>query len=212
MDVSEILTEIDDHGFSDISTTRKVNLINDTVWEIDSILPWKYLETTSDVNTVAGTASLSVSNLRAILSMTIPAQNSIIVPQRLEEVTKRYSDVDTYQGTPAIYYFIDEQVRLYPVPDAIYAVKVRYIRRQAELTSGSVEADILLPAQHHRQLVLGALVRLFASEDDIRMSAYFQQQFDRRLARMIEDLEMKQYDRTDRVIDVFEYDDLGYYY
>jgi len=212
MDVSEIITELDDHGFADTSTARKEAVINDTMWEIDSLYPWPYLEGVATPNLTASNALVTVGvTFRSILSFTIPSQDVVLQPVRVETLEHSYpEDLTTYIGLPMYYYFIAGTLNVYPLPSSAYATRIRYLKLQSELTSASVESAILLPPRHHRAIVLGALSKLYAMEDDPELAVVFKRQYDERTTRVVEDLWARQYDRPDMVYDVFGDDGWDY--
>jgi len=44
MDVSEIIDDLEDHGFEDTSEARKLAALNDTLWDVTGREPWPFLE------------------------------------------------------------------------------------------------------------------------------------------------------------------------
>lgn len=201
MDVSEMITDLGDHGFTDASTNTKVRVLQDAIWEIESLRPWPFLETSINL-TFDGTSGLATnfpSNFRAALLLKNAASGL-----RLEPVDQ--TDLEDLAGTqiakvaaPVLYYPEAEKLKLWPVPPNGTTVRMRYLRVSDKIASGTLESAILIPARHHRLIVLGALVRLYDMEDDPELAARFQSHYEARLERMVEDLFRKQYDRPEYV-------------
>lgn len=205
--VQDLIDELDDHGFSDTSSARKVSIINDVANDINSRNPWKYLRASASLSIVSGNDTPSTpATMRQVIGITIPSISGILLPEDLRGIRKTYRG-DTTAAQPTSYYFVGNTLKIYPVPDANYTATIDYVQNQATLTSSSVEADILLPARHHRCIVLGSLAKLYAMEDDTDLSPLFENQYESRILTMTEDLTAEQYDRPSRVLDVYqEYD------
>jgi hypothetical protein len=200
-----MIAEIQDHGFEDTSVERITGFINDAYYDICSREPWPFLEKSTSVNTVAANDTLAVpSDFDKVLRMVIDANAQILEPARLDDVTSRFNGMLTNQALPFLYYFIGDTVKLYPIPDAVYAVTVRYLAVPTEL-SNNTDTPIL-PTKHHRAIVLGALVDAYRMEDDNENASVFEAQFEKRIATMATDVWKKQYDRPERVYTLYEND------
>lgn len=204
MDVPAIFSELNDHGFEDTTDTRKLAILQDVVWDVCSREPWPFLEQTAAMTFSAATAQLTLpSDFKAALALVIPGQ-AVLIPERLDTVTKTYLSQPNQSGLPFQYYFIGEGMYVWPTPDKSYTGTLMYLRVHPALTATSAESEILIPARHHRVLVLGSLAKLYAMEDDTDLGAVFTQQYEQRLVTMEADLWKKQYDRPDRVVDFWE--------
>lgn len=202
MDVSEMITDLGDHGFTDTGSLSKVRMLQDTIWEIEGLRPWPFLETSIDL-TFDGSSGLATnfpSDFRSALMLKVVSSGSRLTPMDQTEVEDiAGTQLTSRVGAPVYYYPEGEQLKLWPVPSSGATVRMRYLRSSAEISSSSVEADILIPARHHRVIVLGALVRLYDMEDDPELSSRFQGHFEKRLERMVEDVFRKQYDRSEYI-------------
>src|SRR5688572_8211000 len=95
MDVSEILAELDDHGFADTSTTRKMAEINDAYFDACSRHAWPFLMGTGTANYTNTTNTITVpADVEKIISLTNQA-GRIVRPIRAETF---YRDLITAQG------------------------------------------------------------------------------------------------------------------
>jgi hypothetical protein len=204
VDVPAIFSELDDHGFEDTGNTRKLAILQDTVYDVCSREPWPFLEQTASVAISSGNAVITLpSDFRAALALVIPSVG-VLTPERLDTVTKSYLAQSAPTGQPFLYYFVGESMRVFPTPDANYTTTLMYLRVHPVLTATSAESEILVPVRHHRVLVLGCLAKLYAMEDDTELSAVFMQQYEQRLQLMEADLWKKQYDRPERVVDIWD--------
>ena len=211
MDAPAILSEIDDHGFSDTSSTRKVALLNATYWRICGMKPWPFLEKTVALNfdgTNAFPSNLP-TDFKAVKS--IWGTNGPIHWNRLETLRRAYGTDMTTVGQPIYFYFLGTQLRFYPVPPVgTGTLQMDYIHRPAALTSATTEANIIIPLQYHRLLVAGTLVKLYRMEDDPENAAEFAQEFKELFNEMFADMWQLQFDRPDQVFitdpEEFDYD------
>lgn len=211
MTVQDIIDELNDHGFTDTSTTRKVALINDTVWDINSRQAWPYLETTIDL-TFDGSSATPTNfppDFRAALVIVRADTGEKIEWIRMDQLYRLHGEEISEVDQPQNFYFVGKQLRFWPIPPAGTVLHMPYLKKQATLTSSSVEADILIPKEHHRAIVLGALWKLNDMEDDYDIGQRFQAEYESRIQTMDEELFVSQYDRTDRIYDIdtdlFEY-------
>lgn len=205
--VQALIDELDDHGFSDTGITRKLSIINDVMDDINSRNPWKHLRASGTLNLVSGNDTPTTpTNMRQVLGITIPSVQGILMPEDLRGIRKTYRG-DTTPAQPTRYYFVGNTLKVYPVPDANYTATIDYVQNQTDVVQGDAEAVILLPPRHHRCIVLGALAKLYAMEDDTDLSPLFENQYETRILTMTEDLSAEQYDRPNRMVDVYqEYD------
>jgi len=210
MDVSEILTELNGHGFEDTVETDKLAVINDTVWDIDSREVWPYLEKTVALNFdgVSPTPTNLPTNFNKVLWLYDTLQGLTLWPERLSTIRDRHGSQMTQVSDPLAYYFLGDSLRLYPIPGVSTGrYQLDYLALQPELTAGSVQADILLPARHHRVVILGALWRLYKREDDPENGNMFQIDFENRLVQMRQDLFRRQLQRADQIFVIDEDDE-----
>lgn len=216
MNVSDIVTELNNTGFTDVSDQQKTFVINDTVWEIETTEPWPYLEKSVALNFdgVVPTPSNLPTDFNKVKFMVDTTIGVTIWPERVETVRDRYSqNFLTQTGTnPFLYYQWGNTLKLYPIPPASTGrFYMDYIATQPALTTASLEAAILLPPRHHRTITLGAAYKLFAMDDDLENASAWQSMYNDKIGAMREDLFRKQYQRPDQIFMVDADDDPGYY-
>lgn len=199
--------ELFDHGFQDETPTRIDAALNDAYYDVCSREPWPFLEARTTLTTTAAQDTITgfPADFRAAITLTIPSASQALEPRRLDDFQKRFAGQETNSGTPYVYYFIGSTMHLWPVPDSTYTMTLNYIKTPTALSA--LTDTPIVPVQHHRVIVLGALVTLYNMEDDPDLAAVFKQQFEQRLQTMREDAWKRQYDRPDRIYDVFGYDD-----
>lgn len=207
--VQDLIDEFNDHGFTDTSITRKVALINDTIWDICSREPWPFLEkeVTLDFDGTSSAPTNFPSDFRAALAVRRNDNGDPLDPERYDVLARKYGQTLTQAGQPVVYYFKGSQLNVYFVPGAGSAVlTMEYLAHHPTLTQGSAENAILIPPQHHRAIALGALYKLYDMDDDFDIGASFQAQYEDRLMKMRNELWMRQYDRPQRIYGIDDFD------
>jgi len=213
MDVSEILTELTDHGFEDTSTERKLAKVNDALWDIESREPWPFLEKTATLNFSGSSPSPTnlPSDFKAVMWLYDITNGITLWPERLSTIRDAYGNTLAQVSDPANYYFVGSDLRLYPMPPSSTGrFQLDYVATQAEVIDTTLEAAILLPKRHHDAIVLGALWRLYKMEDDPENGNMFQIDYENKIQQMREDLFRQQYQRADRIFVIDEDDTYDY--
>jgi hypothetical protein len=121
----------------------------------------------------------------------------------------------TQGGSPELYYFVGEQLNVWPIPPAGSTLKLVGTRWSDPISDATPESGILIPRYFHRGLIVnGALQRLYAMEDDTELSPVFQSFQSAALDLATETLFTKQYDRRDHVKvidpDSWDFGDAGF--
>jgi hypothetical protein len=210
MDVADILSELNDHGFEDTASSRKVSILNDTVADVCSREPWPFLE--KEITLTFNGSSAVPTNWPSDFSKEVGVNSPAgykLTWERWDALRERYATDLAATGAPRHFYFVKNQLKAYPIPASTDTLNMEYICWHPELSETSVEADILIPARHHRVLVVGTLTKLYAMEDDPELSQLFQGMYQERLRMMREDLMRVQY-APDSIL-VFDDDLDGYY-
>jgi hypothetical protein len=137
------------------------------------------------------------------------------MPVLEEEFEDQVGTNYTQPGSPELYYFVGDQLNVWPVPRAGAALKLVGSRWSDPISDASLESDILIPRYFHRGLIVnGALQRLYAMEDDTELAPVFQAYQGAAMDLATEALFTKQYDRRDRVRvidpDSWDWGDMGF--
>jgi hypothetical protein len=200
MDVADMYLTLDLHGFEDIEESDRDLLLNDVIQEICTEAAWPFLDSVITIDASVevdsdGLVSLPdpISAVRNLRQVDSPYTRARYLSE--DDLIEHNIDL-TETGVPAYFYFVGENLYLWPIPTSgNYRIGVVLVH--PDLDADSEAEDILLPARHHRLIVLGMLYKLHSQEDDAENAAMFKQQFDERLMRMRQDLWKKQYDRPE---------------
>lgn len=202
-DVAGLISELDDHGFADTPSARKVGILNDTIADVCSREPWPFLEKELQLtfDGVNAAPANSPADFSKAIGLHDPVSAAPIQWERWEVVRKRHANQLTLLGlgAPQNYYFVGGKLKVWPIPASTQTIDLDYVCFHPTVTAGTLEAAILVPARHHRVLVLGSLYKLYSMEDDPELSAVFSTEYEHRISIMREDLIRVQYDTSDRI-------------
>lgn len=91
----------------------------------------------------------------------------------------------TATGAPAWYTIQGSAIRLYPIPDGVYTLNMRYWQMPPALV---LDADVpSIPADWHHMLWCYATWMCFEADDDSTMGQYWQQRFNTELSMFAAD-------------------------
>ena len=120
-----------------------------------------------------------------------------MMPERGDVIEKNYRIVsDT--STPSKYYFIGDDLYVYPAVSGDTTYRLFFLRLPVEATTASDTGAWFIPNRHHSVVLYGALVKAFLVNDDPQAGS-FQNLFEQRYQQMRNDVWMNQYDRTERI-------------
>lgn len=206
MNVADIVSELDDHGFADTGSIRKVGVIQDTIWQIEGLKPWPFLQTTwtlsfDGTNPYPTNWAALTPSFRASVRLKDMSNGRRLGYVREEEFEDYVGTNYTQGGAPQLYYFGDAgQLNVWPVPPAGAALRLKGSRWSDPITSATTESGILIPKYYHRGLIVnGSLQRLYAMEDDTELAPVFQGYQSEALDMATEALFKNQYDRADHI-------------
>jgi hypothetical protein len=215
MTVAEMMSELSDHGFDDASDARMLAVLNDANRDACSRRPWPFLEKTIllTFDGSSGVPTNSPSDLRAVTSVGIVAGGDTCSTQpqwmRRDVWLSAYASAMTTTGTPTVFTFLKGAPSFYPIPPASMTIQMDYVCRPAALADNTAEADIEMPPDFHRNVIVnGALYKLYAMEDDTDIAPTFETYYENALQTMVEFCETQQYQRSDVVYPV-DLEDLG---
>lgn len=189
----------DDFGKSDGAwVARYKRLLNRGQREIANANDWNMLiDFDNTFNTVAGTENytLTETNNKKLVNLRISTDGyeKRIPISNYDDFTARYPHVDTAseRGTPgeatqfgrsSTYQM---QIKLYPVPDAVYAILYDYYK---EPTDMSDDADVpFFPAMYHDLLIDYVMWKSYQQIREMNMAQIYQAQFQKGLGRMVGD-------------------------
>jgi hypothetical protein len=213
VEISAMIDEMDLYGFEDFDDSQKVLLLNEAYLDIVTREPWPFMERVIAINVPTSASKITnnsvvldpdktnptgpITDLGAVLSLIDTTNDIVVVPERADTVEKNYRVLNT-SGVSDKYYFVGDDMYLYPATSSATVYRLYYLKTPSDLTVDTDEADILIPKRHHSIIVYGALVKAFLVNDDPQ-AAVFQNAFESRYQQMRNDVWMNQYDRTERV-------------
>lgn len=203
MTLDEMFDEMDLYGFDDFEDSQKLTLLNEAYFDIVTREPWPFLETVATITVPNGVTQITnnanvspqVTDLNSVLSFIDTTNNAVMTPERGDTIEKNYR-VNDDTSYPELYYFVAENLFIYPGARGQTTYRLYYTRIPSAATTTS--DTFLIPARHHSIIVYGALVKAFLVNDDPQAAA-FQNMFEQRYQQMRNDLWLNQYDRTERV-------------
>lgn len=170
--VTQVQNKLDDSQFS---PTLIKQFINDAQREVFNTKQLRFMEASTTFSTVAGDDELGVEPT----DMQIPIDLRITAPVNFGSklVFRSYNEIDQWYpvpslgvGTPTDWYEFAGNIKLYPTPDQVYTLTLRYQKVPTEL---SADADVpQIPEEFQEILVLGALKRCLEFNDQYDQSAF----------------------------------------
>lgn len=198
--MSAWLDTMEDYGFDDVERDTLARLIDDSHKENCLREPWPFLERQETITQAGGDDTVTTTaTLGKVLAIVNKADEVTLTPLRNDSQMREYVyDLDE-TGIPTHYYFIADQLHLWPTPEAQTTLRIRFLTEPTTLTKDSDDSAILWPAKHDSVILYGALSKAYYINDDPQ-GATMQQVMEARLQIARADLWMKQFDRTDRVV------------
>lgn len=224
MTLDEMYDQMDLYGFEDFEDSQKLLLLNEAYLDVVTREPWPFLEKTvefkmpngttkvtsggafkvrNDNNTLDNTLTnpvlipFTTYNVNTVLSFVDKSNDIIMTPERNDTIEKNYRVLDP-TGTPDRYYFVGEDLFVYPAVNGDTEYRLYFLQTPVATTTVLDTSGFLMPSRHHSIIVYGALVKAFLVNDDPQ-AAVFQNMYESRYQQMRNDLWMNQYDRTDRI-------------
>jgi hypothetical protein len=211
MTVTELLAEINDHGFEDTLATRKVAAVNWAIKNIAQRKPWPFLEKVMTL-TFSGSNPVPTNvpaDLRAVMKIMDLSTGRRVRFKRTDDMEESYAMNLLDAGDPFFYYFEGSQLRIWQVPGASQTLRLRYIRTAPTVADGDPEANIIIPPDYHEAIIFRALFRLYDLEDDPELSQRFEAHYENVLQQMTDALMAQQHDEPE-YIHVVDDDDWDY--
>jgi hypothetical protein len=168
--VNSVLKRLRENSVDTVEFTEYSTLlgafVNDAKAQIENSHSWSALRSTKTLNTVAGTSEYSVTgsgNHPIINAIVNDTSNSNITFRDMNFFNQSYYRGQVLSGSPSYFTNIgidgsgDIKIKLYPQPDAVYALRIDGVYPQADL---SADADVLLiPHNPVIQLVYAMALR-----------------------------------------------------
>lgn len=175
--VNTLVTELREHtglDLTDLPDPDAILLLNRSWWEIMDLFEFREKEQTFVFNTVNGTRSYNVPSLfDAMQSLSIEDSNKShkgldpIDPQVYEN---EYVDDTDANAMPIRYYREGSTVVLYPTPDDIYEITMKYLTTLADLAAGAVPA---IPKSWHEIILFGGVYRAHMRAGEMQKASWY---------------------------------------
>jgi hypothetical protein len=185
-DYQDIWQNVLDHGFSSAQYQQYAkDAVNQAQREVAKRLDVRAWYAESSLNTTGGSDVLTLPTdfLRADYLYNDTDDD----PLDAAEDGLFIEQYGTTQGKPLYWIVLGTQIRLRPIPDAVYALKLRYYKRP---TAMSADGDVPeIPLEHRHLLETYAVAKCFRREGDREMHNGFMADFERDLALSAEQLQ-----------------------
>lgn len=174
MDLGELRTWVRDQ--LDLDTTDLPNSILDIYIQdgADRIFMqegrWPFYQDTWTMPTVASTTDYAIDS-RVSRIETLRGESEEMIWYGRDEADWKYALDDTTTGEPNAWSQWDDQIRVYPTPDAVYTITIRGYRKMTDWygdgTDDTVEPDV--PAELQRAVGMWAIAQAYLREEDTGM-------------------------------------------
>lgn len=185
MNLMDLRQEVWDHGFDAnfFPATRVNRYLNNAYLLICTRVEYYTDEATLDFSTVSGTMLYSQPADMGVLRSVRDTVNQI----ELQEVGLRDLDrTNVTTGQPVIYAMDGANIHLFPTPNGVYSLEIRYWKLPAELVN---DADTpTLPARWHWLLWKYAVAECYKLDDDLATGNGWMQDFLNGLAQFESDV------------------------
>jgi hypothetical protein len=185
----QLQDEVLAHGFAESYRTRVKRWINEAQWKTARRVPLREFARQDSVPTIAGSATLATlgpySRIRDIVLTEDGTELAPVTIEWMDRMTLANQGRPT--GRPQFYAVTntDEDAPslvLWPVPDAAYAMLLRYEYAVPEMTADG--DDPLIPDPYADLMVSYALSRAYRSEDDQERAAAFMSDYERTVSEL----------------------------
>lgn len=175
------LTTMADSG--EITDAELLTWINECIHDVSMRHNWPWLESQTNLTTVAGTAAYNENDwasgraVQEILFVIRSGDDEPLHPISYELAVAAYGD-DFPSGTPTKFFWWREYIYLVPTPDSAETIKLRYIREPTALTGADDEPPWL--STFHHLVVDFVEGRVWQQQEDfVKAQVAFQKYFDR---------------------------------
>ena len=203
MDGAAIAEVLDDHGFGHRTDAKKFRFVNYALKELLDTETWPFLIDEESPVTVASQSNVPITKVwKGIRGINDTTNKNTLIPYDRQLLYRKFPGDLADTGKPLYYYFLNGtdgvnelDIHLWPIPDAVYTLRVNLFLGQADISASSAEALIVLPPDRHMLICHKTLQHLYAQDDDLSTSEYFQNLYATGLDRMRVQMHTTQVDR-----------------
>lgn len=162
----------------DISAPNRILCINKSFWEIAAKFDFREAEAEYTFNTVAGTRNYNVpGDMDAMQSLSYENPNSFLhtplLPISKQDYESVFVNQDSARGSPQRYYREAASLVLYPTPDDVYSILMKYLKTLADLIAGGA---VSIPREWDEPVLFGAVYRGWILLGDRTTATWFRNQ------------------------------------
>ena len=190
---NDLTQEVLDHQFSPTQYKNYIEgKINQAQDYITAQIDVRNLLDKNTFQTVGGTASYALpANFQRLYNVYLTEASGQVLPLYAEPL-QEFDTQPPASGQPVRYCIEKNNLRLYPAPDGVYNVTIRYYRLPAELVNANDVPEA--PPEYWDLMVNFALWHCFERENDYTAAQYHKARFDEDLAKARGEM---QYDTDD---------------
>lgn len=179
----QLQDEVLAYGFSSTAYRDRVKRwLNEGQHAVIRRVPTRDFLTSATTSTAAGTVAYPLpADFARLESVVLTVDRTPLHPVSIDWL----DTLSAAGGTPQLYALDDQGLNIYPTPDGVYALKLRYWKDPVDMV-GDTDAPTL-PATHQDILVSYAVSRAFRAEDDQERAASFMGDVERGIAEMAAD-------------------------
>lgn len=182
-------------GYGEAERTLIKSWLNQTRNDVVTRFPWSWLEKSTAITTVAGTATVALPSDLLLFGRLKRADDNAPRLKFVDDMDPRYvaatRQVNTERGTPMYYTIREGALEFMPVPDAAYNYTLKYWKTLT--TDMSADADLSgLPLADDQVLVDGALYRGALYSRNVGLAQFHQDQYEGKLGQMMRNEALRQ--------------------
>jgi hypothetical protein len=191
----DIRTEVENRGFDPTQYGSRITaFINDAQNLIARRCQYYNNEDTYAITTVTGTATYALpANFARIRELITTDVAQIVQPCGLRDI----DGSTTATGRPYFYALDAANIHLYPTPDNIYPLELRYWAMPPALVDDTDVPN--LPVDWHNMLWIYSVWMCYEADDDSNMGQYWETRFEKTLAEFEADAKFPSTDYPNRI-------------
>jgi hypothetical protein len=185
--IAAVRERLDDPTFDNVKITRWANWV---IYDICSRTNFPFLENSTTVSTIVSTQDYTLASIAAdlnkvksVIDTTNERELTYVKPEELDSKYKDMSNDTT--GQPIYWTVYGDTLRVYPLPDDVYTLQVRYKANPTELTVASDTA--IIPEVYSETVILGIYQKSLEWNDDFDYSVVIEKQYEQKVNKMVSD-------------------------
>lgn len=183
---------LDDSSYDAASLNQFANDVNRFICNSRR---WRFMEKTFTGTVTIGSPSYALpTDFQSAISLRItsPSGNAKYIPYKaFEEFDRAFPNPSaTANSTPLYWYLFGTTINLYPAPDQVYTMDIRYLKQPTTLTLDADVPDI--PTEFQEVVVLGTYAKALERNDQFDQAQIISAQYQQGLDAMTERLQTRQ--------------------